>query len=108
MADEIIFKCEDSMWQMLAEEGVTGIPTKPFDLRRHDMADDRIYRLSFGHLSPTAVEWGDNWGWEPDIDTVTFLNKATGETLTRDYRGMEFTKWAPGWCFLILGHRVGG
>lgn len=100
MADDIIFKCEPAMWLMLAEEGVTGIPAKPFDMRRYDLADDRIYALSWGRQTGDAE-------WQPDVGAVTFVNKATGEELTRDYRGMEFAKWAPGWCFLILGHRIG-
>lgn len=99
MADEIVFKCEDSMWQMLAEEGVTGIPAKPFDLRRHDTTDDRIYRLKFGRTDPDGTFW-------PDVRTITFWNNATRATLTRRYLGMEFADWAPGWCFLLVGERV--
>jgi hypothetical protein len=100
MADDIIFRCEPAMWAMLAEEGVTGIPAKPFDMRRYDLADDRIYALQWGRRTGDA-------DCQPELTTVTFVNKASGETLTRYYLGMEFTDWAPGWCFLLLGHRVG-
>ncbi len=96
MDDPIVFKCADSMWQMLAEEGVTGIPAKPFDMRRHDMADNRIYRLALSYYPDGR----------PEVDAITFLNIATRATLTRRYLGMEFTDWAPGWCFLLLGERV--
>lgn len=99
MADEIVFKCEDKMWQMLDEEGVTNIPAKPFDMRRDDHDDNRIYRLKIGHRDAEGA-------WEPDVPAVTFHNTATGATLTRRYLGMEFTDWAPGWCFLLLGQRV--
>lgn len=110
MADDIVFKCEDSMWQMMAEEGVTGIPAKPFDMRRHDMADDRIYRLSWG-THPGVGSHVQQYpppkaGWEPEVEVITFLNKATDEVLTRKYVGMQFADWAPGWCFLLVGERV--
>lgn len=99
MDDPIVFKCEDSLWQMMAEEGVTGIPAKPFDMRRHDMADDRIYRLSMSTVDAAGTS-------RPDIEAITFLNVATRETMTRCYLGMEFVDWAPGWCFLLVGERV--
>lgn len=123
--EPIVFKSEDSMWQMMAEEGVTGIPAKPFDMRRWDLTDDRIYRL-------TAFKWKEDVDGVParrippvhfiaestvqavsryedavpEVPSVTFLNKATGESLTRKYVGMEFTPWAPGFVFLLLGERV--
>ena len=119
--DPIVFKCEDSLWQMLAEEGVTGIPAKPFDMRRYDMADDRIYRLAWGqarrthgvvsYAPPTEGRLQREPGqtladvtlWEPEVESIEFENKATGKILVRRYLGMEFTDWAPGWCFLVLG-----
>ena len=123
--EPIVFKSEDSMWQMLAEEGVTGIPAKPFDMRRWDLSqpgDDRIYRLTaFKHahaLAPAvhylaestvlaiSRESQKDMDLIPEVPSITFLNKATGERLTRKYVGMEFTTWAPGWVFLILGERV--
>ncbi len=123
MADEIVFKCEPAMWAMMNEEGVTGIPAKPFDMRRHDMADGRIYRLAWGKarkgvgvLHADVVQGRlareprqtprDVTLWEPEVQSITFLNKATDETVTRRYLGMEFTDWAPGFCFLLLGERV--
>jgi len=105
----IVFKSEDSMWRML-EDG-----TKKFDVRRWDMADDRIYRLSFGQkMVPVPVPgvYIDNAPvaqrkpWVPEEKSITFLNKATGETLTFEYRGVEFVDWAPSWCFLQLGERI--
>ena len=107
----IIFKCEDSLWQMLAEVGVTGIPGKPFDIRRFDLADDRISRLAWFQEKPN---WGSDEAGDPQIisraydpleQEVSFQNKATGEILTFKYNGMEFTDWAPGWCFILLGKR---
>ena len=112
MSEPSIFKCEASMWDWLAEEGVTGIPAKPFDMRRWDLGDDRIYRLAWGSVpredGPERVQMRPDVHliWQPDEHDVTFLNKETGETLTRKYLGMEFTPWAPGWVFLILGERV--
>ncbi len=99
MADEIVFKCEDSMWMMMAEEGVTGITGKPFDMRRYDMSDDRIYRLSLARVWPDGTR-------RSDVEAITFLNVATHQTMTRRYLGMEFADWAPGWCFLLVGERV--
>ena len=97
--DPIVFCCEDSLWQMLKSG------EKPFDMRRWDLSDNRIYRLAWGH-------WDKGGGgrlpdWLPDETLVSFLNKATGEVLTFCYRGMEFTAWAPGWVFLLLGGIVG-
>ena len=105
MKEPIVFKTEDSLWQMMARG------EKTWDARRYDMADDRIYRLAWGK------PWGRKesrarrdqypWeGWVPDEKTVSFWNKATEETLTFRYLGMEFTPWAPGWCFLLLGEWV--
>lgn len=110
----IVFKCEDSLWQMLAEEDVTGVPAKPFDMRRNELGDDRIYRLTWGTCEGLAGPYTSHViphhpplkGWEPEVKSITFKNKATGETLIRRYVGMEFTDWAPGWCFLVLGERV--
>jgi hypothetical protein len=123
--DAIVFKCEASLWDMMAEEGVTGIPAKPFDMRRYDMADDRIYRLSWGKgtvvfaVISYAPPDGDGrvqreprqtgqrvTVWEPEVESITFENKDTGEKLTRRYLGMQFENWAPGWCFLLLGARL--
>jgi len=89
----IIFKCEDSLWQMLADG------SKAFDMRRWDLSDDRISRLARGRLAGQDE-------WQPDESTVSFNNKATGEILTFDYVGVEFTEWAPEWGFILLGARV--
>ena len=118
--EPITFRCEASLWDMLVEEGVTGIPAKPFDMRRYDQTDDRIYRLAWGKARKAVgvihadVEQGrllrkprqtarDVTFWEPEVESIEFENKATGKILVRRYLGMEFTDWAPGWCFLILG-----
>ncbi len=91
----IIFKGEDSMWQMLADG------TKTWDARKDDMSDDRIYRL----------HWGE-WVYPPPggkpcrqqvEDFVSFVNKTTGEVLVFRFRGIKFTDWAPGWVFIQLG-----
>jgi hypothetical protein len=93
-------------------------------MRRYDRTDDRIERLSWGrarrthgvvsYAPPTKGRLQREPGqtltdvtlWEPEVESITFENKATGETLTRRYLGMEFTDWAPGFCFLLLGERV--
>ena len=95
--NKISFKCEDSLWQMLADG------SKTFDVRRWDMSDDRIYRLSWGKHQRLS---GGDTEWVPDVEFIHFLNKLTGETLTFPYLGVEFVPWAPGWGFLLLGDRV--
>jgi hypothetical protein len=112
----IVFKSEDSLWQMMADVGLNGRSAKPFNMRRWDMADERIYRLSWGtHLEKTKqLEPGQTWGsiggiprpvWTPDEKEVWFVNKATGELLGFEYLGLEFADWAPRFCFLLLGKR---
>ena len=105
----IIFKCDPDLWDMLASG------EKTWDARRYDMADDRIYRLSWGEklemphqIHPYASGIESRWHeiWKPDEPTVSFQNKVTGEVLTFKYKGMEFTPWAPGWCILLLGERI--
>lgn len=98
--DDIIFKCEDSIWQALADG------TKTWDYRRYDMNDDRIYRLSFGSWEKDPPP-GRQQAWSPDVSCISFLNKATGEVLKFRYRGMEFVPWAPGWVFLQLSGLIG-
>ncbi len=97
--EPIVFKCEDSLWQALSDG------TKTWDARRHDISDDRIYRLSWGKFEeePAGGRQPAHY-WVEDF--VSFENKATGEVLTFRYRGMEFVPWAPGWCFLRLGGLV--
>lgn len=94
--DEIVFKCEDSMWQMF-DGG-----QKQFDFRRWDLSDERIHHLAGGHWEDAGMKGAMPW-WEPDVALISFENKATGQVVTFRYRGMEFTPWAPGWVFLILG-----
>jgi hypothetical protein len=110
MADKppIVFKSEPSLWAMLAECNPDGRSVKPFDMRRWDLSDDRMYRLSWGcvtdkngihrpRVDPT---------FESEVKEVSFLNKATGELLTFEYLGVQFEPWAPGWGFLLLGKRL--
>ena len=102
----IIFKTEASLWEMLARGEKTWVA------RRHDLTDDRIYRLSWGRRLATSLADGRSPGtalkpdWVPDEKEVSFQNEDTDEVLTFRYLGMEFTPWAPGWAFLLLGERV--
>ena len=120
----IVFKCDQSLWDMMAQVNPDGRSAKPFDPRRWDLADERIYRLSWGHFfdprgrTPEGrglslremnhLLWGRAGGrvWVAEEKQVSFLNKATGEVLTFEYLGVEFTPWAPGWGFLLLGKRL--
>lgn len=78
---------------------------KTWDARRHDIADDRIYRLSWGQWEKDPPE-GRQPSWGPVEAFVSFLNKVTREVLQFRFRGLEFADWAPGWCFIILGGLV--
>lgn len=119
-ADPIVFKCESSLWDMMASG------EKTFDMRRFDTADNRIQRLRWGSARDTyavisrshKVDEGSRLQldrrmtahevtiWEPEVEAISFINKVTGDTLTFRYRSMEFADWAPGFCFLLLGERV--
>ena len=105
--EPIMFKCEASMWDWLAREG----NPKPFDVREWDLSDARIYKLHWHnggcHQGRFGVIPGSLRGGKPEVESIAFLNKETGETITRRYLGMEFTDWAPGWVFLLLGDRCG-
>jgi len=93
--NQIVFKTEDSVWQMMAEG------KKPWDARRWDLEDERIRRLASGKwidASPGAQPY-----WAPTEALVSFVNKATGELLVFRYLDMVFQDWAPGWVFLKLG-----
>ena len=110
----IVFKSEPALWAMLAECNPDGRSAKPFDMRRWDLADGRIYRLSWGGTSKGG-SWplrpdhlpSENLDWHPYEKEVSFLNKATGELLTFEYLGVEFANWAPGFGFILLGKRHG-
>ena len=122
----IIFNSEASLWEILAQVNPDGRSVKPFDMRRWDLADERIYRLAWGRIIDSlGVPIGEPVGrrepflpalqrvltrrsqsWSPDEKEVSFLNKATGELLTFEYLGVEFADWAPGWGFLLLGKRL--
>ncbi len=97
----IVFKCEDSMWQMLADG------TKTWDARKDDMGDDRVYRLHWKAWDPQAVNINTRKPYSTPVEkNVSFLNKQTGETLTFRFDGLEFSYWAPGWMFIQLGGLV--
>lgn len=104
----IVFKSEASLWEMMAQVNPDGRSAKPFDVRRWDMADDRIYRLSWGCLTDKygITRPGVDPHFESDEKQVSFLNKTTGDLLTFEYLGVEFADWAPGWGFLVLGKRL--
>ena len=67
----IVFKAEDSLWKMMAD----GIKT--WDCRRHDIGDDRIYRLSWGKFD-TEFRHDRQPCYLPIEDFVYFENKLTG------------------------------
>ena len=109
MKEPIVFRTEPVFWEMLARG------EKTWDARRWDLADDRIYRLTQGAggmvgarkwMSAPALTVHGGVAYTPAEPIVSFQNTATAEVLTFKYLGMEFTPWAPGWCFLLLGERI--
>ena len=42
----------------------------------------------------------------PEVETVSFADKETGELLTFAFRGLTFAPWAKGWVFILLGDRI--
>ncbi len=101
MSEPIIFKCEDSLWQMMASG------KKKFDMRRLDIED--ILSLSqYGDdiSSWTSVPRGERPTYTPTESFVSFQNKQTAELLTFHFRGFESPPWAPGWLFIILGDLI--
>lgn len=116
MPDPIVFKCEASVWEMMAQG------RKTWDARRWDMDDERIVRLAKGHwvdydpmarplralgqeeLAKALEETGAYYQFDEPF--VEFLNKVTGEILKFRFRGFNFEPWAPGWCFMELGYIV--
>ncbi len=87
------FKCEHSLFLSL-QDG-----SRKFDFRRWDLSDERIYALS-------VFSRREGEPSVPEIPSVTFVDKETGEALTLRYRGMEFRHWATGWVFIRLGEVV--
>lgn len=111
---EVFFEVGRAEFDALSEEGVTGIPAKPFFVCRHDMSDDKVYALSWGTFPAEGPEervqrtrtGSHRLGvWQPDVETITFFRST--HRVSREYLGMEFADWAPGWCFLRLGKRSG-
>jgi len=97
--EPVVFKSEDSLWQLLAK----GIKT--WDARRFDPTDPRIQRLIPGHWEKNPNP-GRLSFWEYDEPFICFENKLTGQILQFKYRGFITPGWAPGWCFLQLGALV--
>ena len=104
----VMFKTEASLWEMMVPVNPDGRSAKPFDMRRWDLADERIYRLSWGVLTDKngITRPGVDPSFQSDEKEVSFLNKATGDLLTFECLGVEFAAWAPGWGFLKLGKRL--
>ncbi len=97
--EPVVFKSEDSLWQMLAK----GIKT--WDARLNVLTDERILRLSRGHWEKNPMP-GRMSRYLMDEEFVCFLNKLTDQTLQFRFRGLVYTRFAPGWCFLQLGGLV--
>ena len=83
--EPIIFNSEASLWETLRSG------ERNFDPRRWDLEDQRIVALT---------EFTE---WKPTVSTIDFRNKATGEILTMEYKGVEFLSDTPKWVFLMLG-----
>ncbi|MFH1485224.1 MAG: hypothetical protein ABIH46_04060 [Chloroflexota bacterium] len=94
-ADPIIFQIGNVLWQQMASG------QKTWAEWRHDLTDDRIYRLSWYRV--------DKWlnAFEPIEKYVGFQNEETGKLLRCHYRGMEFDGVAPGRCRIVVGDLVG-
>jgi len=101
LIENIVFKCEASLWEMMDPRHPNA---KHWDARAWDLGDDRIYSLAW--CKGFDQRYPKPGITPPEVDLVSFLNKATDETMTFQYLGMEFAEWAPGWVFLILGERV--
>ncbi|MDD4986116.1 MAG: hypothetical protein PHQ43_10085 [Dehalococcoidales bacterium] len=99
MEGDIVFKCEDSLWQLMASG------KKQWDARQYDVTDERIFRLSMGAWEKDPPQ-GRQPAWLPREQLVAFLNNLTGETLIFRFRWLRFVSWAPGWVFICLGGRV--
>ncbi len=98
--EPVVFKSEDSLWQMLAK----GIKT--WDGRLNDVTDERILRLTRGHWEKNPMP-GRLASYLMDEGFVCFENKLTGQVLQFRFRGLRFAGWAQGWCFIALGELVG-
>lgn len=97
--EPVVFKSEDSLWQLLAK----GIKT--WDARLNDITDERVLRLSKGHWEKNPPP-GRMPYYKMDEDFVCFLNKLTDQMLQFRFRGLVYARWAPGWCFIELGGLV--
>ena len=101
MAEPIEFKVEHSLFLSL-EDG-----TRSFDMRWWDIADDRIYAMSWSRpLEPVNTAFPDLQAKVWEAEHISFRDKETDEVLTFFYKGVEFPEWAPAWGFIQLGERV--
>ncbi len=50
----IVFKSEASLWDMMVPVNPDGRSAKPFNMRRWDLSDERIYRLAWGRMTRKA------------------------------------------------------
>ena len=75
----IEFKSEASIWEMMAElNPFTGGSAKPFDMRRWDITDERMYRLSWGSIEGKNYQLGEepnDLPWYPDEKEVGFTKR---------------------------------
>ncbi len=86
----VAFKCEDSLWRMLASG------EKTWDARRYDLSDERIDKLS--------RSW---YRTGRRVKEVSFENKASGDILNFEFKELVLGfSWAPDWCFIILGKEI--
>jgi hypothetical protein len=97
--EPVVFKSEDSLWQMLAK----GIKT--WDARLNNITDERILRLTKGHWEKNPHP-GRMPYYTPDETFVCFENKLTGQVLQFRFRGLTYARFAPGWCFIELSGLV--
>lgn len=103
---------------------------KNWEIRLHDMADDRIYQLSWlsrqiaapekaidgpvvqgpfpgtfmQHIGIGNVPQPD---FKPDVEAIQLVNSEDpSDVILMAYLGMEFINLMPGWCMLVLGDRL--
>ncbi len=101
--EPVIFKTEDSLWQMLADG------SKKWDARKFDLEDPRIHRLAL-HLAAIPSDPYDV-SFTPVEPHVGFINKKTREVLVFEFKGLEFPSgteetYMKGWVLIFLGNFV--
>lgn len=93
---DILFMVDEESYPLI----FTGF--KRWHAVKWDMRDDRMYRLGQGHTYHGQLPTHEN-RWSPDVKQILIQHEETGEVLTLEFKGIEFTPWSPGWAFLILG-----